>query len=101
MVENPPSSGGDTGLISGWGTNIPHAMGQLSPWTTITEPECPRAHATQQEKAVCCSRESPCVPAELAHTHTHTHTHRFTGLATLIPHWKTLIFIRSEAGKHL
>ena len=73
MVENPPSSGGDTGLISGWGTNIPHATGQLSPWTTITEPECPQAHATQQEKAVCCSRESPCAPAELAHTHTHTH----------------------------
>ena len=37
MVENPPSSAGDTGLISGWGTNIPRATGQLSPCTTTRE----------------------------------------------------------------
>ena len=31
MVKNPPSKAGDTGLIPGWGTKIPHAMGQLRP----------------------------------------------------------------------
>ena len=25
VVKNPPSSAGDTGLIPGWGTKIPHA----------------------------------------------------------------------------
>ena len=75
MVENLPSSVGDTGLISGWGTNIPRATGQRSPCTTITEPAGPRVPATQQEKPVCCRRESPCAPTELAYTHTHTHTH--------------------------
>ena len=29
-VKNPPSNAGDTGLIPGWGTKIPHATGQLS-----------------------------------------------------------------------
>ena len=31
VVRNPPSSGGDSGSIPGWGTKIPHAAGQLSP----------------------------------------------------------------------
>ena len=30
VVKNPPSNAGDTGLIPGWGTKIPHASGQLS-----------------------------------------------------------------------
>ena len=29
MVENPPSNAGNAGLISGQGTKIPHAAGQL------------------------------------------------------------------------
>ena len=29
VVENPPSNAGDEGLISGQGTKLPHAMGQL------------------------------------------------------------------------
>ena len=29
MVENLPSDAGDLGLIPGWGTKIPHALGQL------------------------------------------------------------------------
>ena len=55
VVKNPPSNAGDVGLIPGWGTKIPHAMGQLSPHATTTEPtslKSPhavnfRAHAPQ------------------------------------------------------
>ena len=38
VVENLPSNAGDTGLIPGWGTKIPHARGQLCPSTATTEP---------------------------------------------------------------
>ena len=31
VVKNPPSSAADVGSIPGWGTKIPHAVGQLSP----------------------------------------------------------------------
>ena len=47
MVKNLPSNAGDSGLIPGHGTKIPHAAGQLSPHTTTAEPapelESPRA----------------------------------------------------------
>ena len=39
-VENPPSNVEDAGSIPGWGTRIPHAMGQLSPHDTIIESPC-------------------------------------------------------------
>ena len=38
QVKNPPSNTGDAGSISGWGTKIPHAMGQLS--LRALEPVC-------------------------------------------------------------
>ena len=38
MVKNLPSNAGEVGLIPGWETKIPHAVGQLSPHATITEP---------------------------------------------------------------
>ena len=37
VVKNPPSSAGDTGSNPGRGSRIPHATGQLCPWTTTTE----------------------------------------------------------------
>ena len=37
VVKNPPSNGGDAGLISGRGIKISHAMGHLSPCATTTE----------------------------------------------------------------
>ena len=37
MVKNLLSSAGDAGSIPGHGTKIPHAAGQLSPSTTISE----------------------------------------------------------------
>ena len=38
VVKNLPCNSGDMGLISGWGTKIPHAMGKLSPGATAAEP---------------------------------------------------------------
>ena len=74
MVKNPPSSGGDVGLISGWGTKITQAMEQLSLCATTTEPvpqlESPlaadyRAHVPQLERSLraitndptCCNQD--------------------------------------------
>ena len=37
VVKNLPPNEGDAGSIPGWGTNIPHAMVQLSPHATTTE----------------------------------------------------------------
>ena len=51
MVKNLPCNAGDSGSIPGWGTNIPHATGQLSPQTAATEPTCSGAHAPRLEKA--------------------------------------------------
>ena len=39
-----PSNAGDVGSIPGWGTNIPHVVGQLSSYTEPTEPMGSRAH---------------------------------------------------------
>ena len=36
-VRNLPANAGDAGLTPGLGTNIPHAMGQLSPRTPAAE----------------------------------------------------------------
>ena len=37
VAKNPPSNAEDLGLITGWGTEIPHATGQLSPSGTTGE----------------------------------------------------------------
>ena len=37
VIKNLPCNAGDVGLISGQGTKIPHAMGQLSPCATSRE----------------------------------------------------------------
>ena len=61
MVKSLPANVGDTGFDP-WSGKIPHAVEQLSPCTTTTEPvlynprattteaRAPRAHAPQQEK---------------------------------------------------
>ena len=53
VVKNLLSNAGDTGLIPGQGTKIPHAAGQLSPRTTTTELVClnERAHVPQNYRA--------------------------------------------------
>ena len=40
VVKNPSCNAGDSGSIPGQGTKNPHAMGQLSPRATTTEPMC-------------------------------------------------------------
>ena len=39
VVKNPPSIAEDVGLIPSQGTNILHALEQLSPCTSTTEPK--------------------------------------------------------------
>ena len=38
VVKNPPANAGDWRSIPGPETKIPHALGQLSPCTTTSEP---------------------------------------------------------------
>ena len=76
MVKNLPSNAGDTSLIPGQGTKIPHATGELSPRATTTElvrlnkrarmpqttePTHPGAHAPQleRENPHATTREKP------------------------------------------
>ena len=59
VVKNLPSNAGDTGLICGWGTKIPHAAGQLSPRATTTEPVHSRARKPQLERSPCAAMKSP------------------------------------------
>ena len=47
MVKNPPSNAGDVGLIPGWGTKIPHAMGKLS--SQLEKPTGHNEHSVQQK----------------------------------------------------
>ena len=53
VVKNLPSKAGDVGLIPGWGTKIPQAIGQLSLCTAIL-------YATAREKPICCNEKSMC-----------------------------------------
>ena len=63
VVKNLPSSAGNMGSIPGWGTRIPHAMGQLSQHTTTTEflrsgapmPRLERTRNTAREDPTCCN----------------------------------------------
>ena len=38
VIKNPPSNAGDVGSIPGQEAKIPHATGQISPYTTTREP---------------------------------------------------------------
>ena len=50
VVKNLPANTGDMGSIPGPETKIPHAVRQLSPCATTTEPTHPRVRAPPQEK---------------------------------------------------
>ena len=69
MVKNPPSNVGDTGLIPGWGTKIPHACTPqlLSP--QAPEPTCHnyRAHAPQLESPSTTTTEAVSSGARVPH----------------------------------
>ena len=59
VVKNPSCNAGDTGSIPGWGTKIPHAVGQLSPRATTTEPARAGAHLPQLERSPVTATQSP------------------------------------------
>ena len=58
MVKNLPSNAGDTGLIPGQGTKIPHATGQLSLRVAATEPEGSGALTPQLERSLHATTET-------------------------------------------
>ena len=59
VVKNPSCNAGDASSIPGWGTKIPHASGQLSPCTAITEPMRSGALAPQVERSLCAATKNP------------------------------------------
>ena len=51
MVENPPCSAGDTGLVPAWGTKISHAAGQsqsMSESHSVVSDSDPMGHGILQ-----------------------------------------------------
>ena len=75
LVKNLPSNAEDLGSISGRGTKIPHATGQLSLRATNTEPACSRAHTVQLERnlhntmknPMCCSERYAMLQQKFIH----------------------------------
>ena len=61
VVKNPPSNARDTGLISGQGTKMPHASGQLRPCTTTTELACSGARTLQPEGLRATTKDPACL----------------------------------------
>ena len=61
MVKNLPYNPGETSLINGGGTNIPHATGQLSPSTNYWACALWSLH-TQLESPVCCKERPHVLP---------------------------------------
>jgi len=47
VVNSPPPSAGDVGLIPGQRTDIPRAAGLLSPWAVTREPLHPNKDPAQ------------------------------------------------------
>ena len=58
VVKNPPSNAGDGRSIPAGGAKIPHAVGQLSPRATTTEPAGSGAREPQQREARTPQRRS-------------------------------------------
>ena len=65
VVENLPSNAGDTGSIPFWGTNIPHAMGNLSPSSRVSESQLESPCAAAKDpaaarKKLCAATKTRC-----------------------------------------
>ena len=58
MAKSLPCNARDTGLIPGWGTKIPHVVGQLSQLASTRESTLQFTDYTIREKPVCCNRRS-------------------------------------------
>ena len=68
MVENLPSSAEDVGLIPGWGTKIPHVMGQLSVYTATREVCVPQILNPQALEPMLHNKRRPCDTTESPYT---------------------------------
>ena len=70
VVKNLPPNAGDMGLIPGQETNIPHAMGQVSPHATTAGSMYSGAHAPQQRpnatKRKKKKKKKKCLPFEVS-----------------------------------
>ena len=63
MVKNLACKAGDPGLIPGWGTEVPHAKGQLTPFTTTNEPvHCNNRSYMMQTKIPHATTKDPMQP---------------------------------------
>ena len=62
MVKNPPSNAGDAGLISGQGTKIPHAVGQLKPVCLNYCAHVPSSSCSTTSTLRACHNEDPAQP---------------------------------------
>ena len=67
MVKNLPSSARGTDSIPGPGTEIPHAVGQLSPRAISTEPTYRRAQEPQLERSPWAFRRACELQPKLQH----------------------------------
>ena len=56
VVKNLPSNAGDEGSVPGWGTKIPHAVGQLARMPQLESPHRSEERRVGKE---CRSRWSP------------------------------------------
>ena len=54
-----PSKTGNMGLIPGWGADIPHAMGHLSPRSATTEPAYALEPACRNQSSLHATAKSP------------------------------------------
>ena len=71
MVKNMPPNAGGMGLIPGQETNIPHAVGQVSPHATTTGPMYSGAHAPQErpnatKRKKKKKKKKKCLPSEVS-----------------------------------
>ena len=58
MAKSLPSNAGDTGLVAGEETKIPHVVGQLSQLAPTRESTLQITDHAIREKPVCCVRRS-------------------------------------------
>ena len=76
VVKNPPSNAGDKGSIPGWGTKIPHAVGQLILCATTREAHmlqllspCTLQPVLPSKRSPCtATSKSPCAPKKTQHS---------------------------------
>ena len=70
VVKNPPSNAKDLGSIPGWGTKIPHAVGQLSLHIITTESHTPQLARSPHSGEVVIAVKIPRDAMKIPHAET-------------------------------